>query len=100
VAAYAIWQARIGEWFGIAELAWTSVEPEYDPFKYNSLAVNAGVQAYRITEMVQEQLTRLSDENRLGEVPPVLRLPVSGRRHGDGHCGEAEFVRQAAAGQR
>jgi alpha-beta hydrolase superfamily lysophospholipase len=72
VAALASWQARIGELLGLAQLSWTSVEREFDPFKYNSFAVNAGVQARRITLMVQAQLESLAKAGRMGEMPPVL----------------------------
>jgi hypothetical protein len=40
---------------GLPKLEWNSIEPEYDPFKYNSFAVNAGDQVYRICKKVQEQ---------------------------------------------
>lgn len=72
VAALAKWQAWIGEILGIAELAWDSIEVEFDPFKYNSFAVNAGAQAYRMTELVQAQLGALAASGRLNEVPPIL----------------------------
>lgn len=72
IAALATWQAWLGEIFGISELAWDSIEVEFDPFKYNSFAVNAGAQAYRMTELVQEQIGRLSASGRLSEVPPIL----------------------------
>jgi alpha-beta hydrolase superfamily lysophospholipase len=72
VAALATWQAWIGEVLGISELAWDSIEVEFDPFKYNSFAVNAGAQAYRMTELVQDQIARLTASGRLGDVPPIL----------------------------
>lgn len=72
VAALASWQAWLGRILGFNELEWNSVEVEFDPFKYNSFAVNAGAQAYRMTELVQEQLGALAASGRLGEVPPVL----------------------------
>lgn len=72
VAALAKWQARLGEILGITQLAWDSIEAEFDPFKYNSFAVNAGAQAYRMTELVQQQIDMLAASGRLGQVPPVL----------------------------
>ncbi|MFO1123063.1 MAG: alpha/beta fold hydrolase [Hyphomicrobiales bacterium] len=72
MAALAVWQARIGEWLGLPQLAWTSVEREFDPFKYNSFAVNAGVQARRITLMVQAQLDALARDGGLSRIPPIL----------------------------
>jgi len=72
VAALASWQAWIGEILGTAELAWDSIEAEFDPFKYNSFAVNAGAQAYRMTQLVQAQISALAAAGRLKEVPPIL----------------------------
>lgn len=72
VAALARWQAWLGEILGITELAWDSIEVEFDPFKYSSFAVNAAAQAYRMTELVQEQIGMLNASGRLGEVPPLL----------------------------
>jgi alpha-beta hydrolase superfamily lysophospholipase len=71
-AAYAGWQARIGDFLGLDKLAWSSVLPEFDPFKYNSFAVNAGEQAWRMTEKVRTGLDRLAKSGRLGEVAPIL----------------------------
>lgn len=72
IAALASWQAWIGEILGVTQLAWDSIEAEFDPFKYNSFAVNAGAQAYRMTELVQEQIGRLAASGGLRQVPPIL----------------------------
>lgn len=72
IAAYSNWQARIGDLLGLDNLAWNSVLPEYDPYKYNSFAVNAGYQAYEATVDIQSQLDRLKAQGRLSEIPPIL----------------------------
>ena len=46
--------------------------PEYDPYKYNSFAVNAGYQAYEATVEIQSRLDRLEKQGRLAEIPPIL----------------------------
>jgi alpha-beta hydrolase superfamily lysophospholipase len=71
-AAYAIWQARLGHLFGFEKLAWNSLLPEYDPFKYGSFAVNAGDLAHRITIHIQKQLSALQDSGKLENLPPIL----------------------------
>ena len=71
-AAYAVWQARIGVLLGLDKLAWNSINPEYDPYKYGSFAVNAGDVAYRLTEQIQVQLTELGEAGKLDQVPPIL----------------------------
>ena len=72
MAAYASWQARIGELLRLDKLAWSSVLPEFDPFKYGSFAVNAGEQAYLMTQQIRTRLDRLAKDGRLGEVAPIL----------------------------
>ncbi|MFI0843759.1 alpha/beta hydrolase [Mesorhizobium sp. IMUNJ 23232] len=72
IAAYSDWQARLGDLLGLDKLAWNAVQPEYDPYKYNSFAVNAGYQAYQATVEIQSQLDRLEKQGRLAEVPPIL----------------------------
>ena len=43
IAAFADWQAWLGDLLGLDNLSWNVVQPEYDPYKYNSFAVNAGL---------------------------------------------------------
>lgn len=71
-AALAVWQGRIGNLMGIEQLNWTSVLPEYDPFKYGSFAVNAGDVVYRLTRQIQLALDRLTKTNSLQQLPPIL----------------------------
>lgn len=72
MAALAVWQGRLGQWLGLEKLAWNSISAEYDPYKYNSFAVNAGDQVYRLTAEIGRHLDRLDEEDRLGTFPPVL----------------------------
>lgn len=71
-AAFAIWQERLAGWLDVDKLRWASVGPEYDPFKYQSFAVNAGDQAYRITREIDRRLTTLRAQGGLERFPPVL----------------------------
>lgn len=71
VAALAVWQGRIGHLLGLDKLAWNSILPEYDPFKYNSFAVNAGDVVYRLTREIGARFAAL-DEAALRRFPPVL----------------------------
>ena len=74
VAALAVWQARIGHLLGLDKLAWNAILPEYDPFKYNSFAVNAGDQVHRLTGRIQQQLRAVGEAGLLDRVPPILAL--------------------------
>ncbi len=71
-AALARWQSRVGYWLGLDKLNWSSVGPEYDPYKYVSFAINAGEQVHRITGVIQSQLDRLEQADRISEIPPTL----------------------------
>jgi len=71
-AALAVWQARIGHLLGLDKLAWNSIGPEYDPFKYNSFAVNAGDQVYRLTLEIQSRFDKLKKTGHLKKFPPVI----------------------------
>jgi alpha-beta hydrolase superfamily lysophospholipase len=77
IAAFAIWQARLGHLLGLEKFAWNSVVPEFEPFKYGSFSVNAGDLAHRITNHIQEQLTTLQNTGKLEEMPPILAFQSS-----------------------
>ena len=72
LAALAKWQARLGNLLGLSKLAWNSILPEFDPFKYQSFALNAGRQAYSLTQEIQARITRLEEQGKLLQFPPVL----------------------------
>jgi alpha-beta hydrolase superfamily lysophospholipase len=72
IAVLAKWQERLGHLLGLEKLAWNALLPEYDPWKYGSFALNAGNQAYRITQEIQDQITAQAKEGTLGRVPPIL----------------------------
>lgn len=71
LAVLAVWQARLGHLLGLEKVAWNSILPEYDPFKYNSFALNAGDQVYRLTVAVQSALDR-APPGSLQRLPPIL----------------------------
>jgi alpha-beta hydrolase superfamily lysophospholipase len=55
-----------------AKTAWLDIQPEFNPFKYNSFPVNAARQTHRLTAALQAQLDRLAAAGRLAALPPVL----------------------------
>ena len=55
-----------------AKFKWLSIEPEYDPYKYNSFPKNAGQQAFEITAALHEQLEDTHTAGRFAAFPPVL----------------------------
>jgi alpha-beta hydrolase superfamily lysophospholipase len=72
LAGLAIWQERIGYVLGLEKLRWIDTLPEYDPFKYNSFAINAGDQAYRLTIENRKRLDALAEAKKLDQLPPIL----------------------------
>jgi alpha-beta hydrolase superfamily lysophospholipase len=72
VAALAVWQGRLGHLLGLEKLAWNDVQPEYDPFKYGSFAVNAGDLVYQLTNEIQGRITALDQAGKLGGLPRIL----------------------------
>lgn len=72
LAAFAVWQGRLGHLLGLHKVAWNEILPEYDPFKYGSFAVNAGDVSYRITAEIQRQITELDEKHMLSGMPPIL----------------------------
>jgi alpha-beta hydrolase superfamily lysophospholipase len=55
-----------------ASAAWLGVQPEFNPFKYNSFPVNAGRQSFQLTQAVQARLDAAAAAGRLAALPPVL----------------------------
>jgi alpha-beta hydrolase superfamily lysophospholipase len=55
-----------------AKFKWLSIEPEYDPFKYNSFPKNAGQEAWEVTAALQEQVEEAHKDGRLQDFPAVL----------------------------
>jgi alpha-beta hydrolase superfamily lysophospholipase len=68
-AGIAGWPAIVPRW---ARTAWVKRIPEFNPFKYNSLPVNAARQSFKVTQDLQRRLTRLARAGRLGGLPPIL----------------------------
>ena len=51
-AVLAKWMDRLALLPGLKKFAWKSILPEFDPYKYNSFATNAGYQVHRLTQSV------------------------------------------------
>ncbi len=68
--------SRLFYWLGRLEFfeqsRWLDILPEYDPHKYNSFPMNAGLQSYKLTMAVSAQLQRMSVNGQLEQMPPIL----------------------------
>ncbi len=74
VAALAVWQARLAIVPGLEKLAWNSIGPEYDPYKYTSFAVNAGDLMYRLTLEIDSKIAKLHASGETEGFPRTLVL--------------------------
>jgi len=52
--------------------AWLGILPEFNPFKYNSFPVNAAVQSFELTQIVQGKIARYARTSQLNQLPPIL----------------------------
>ena len=64
IAAFAKWQASLGQVLGQDKLMWNSIENEYDPYKYQSFAVNAGDVVYQLSLRNQQLLKGFSADQK------------------------------------
>ena len=71
-AAAASWKRRLAVLPGLGNLAWLNIEPEFDPYKYNSFTTNAGEQVHRLTRSVSRRIASLARSQQAGALPPIL----------------------------
>jgi alpha-beta hydrolase superfamily lysophospholipase len=71
-AAAAQWKRRAASLPALGGLAWLNVEPEFDPYKYNSFTTNAGEQVHRLTRSVSRRVESLARSNGTRALPPIL----------------------------
>ena len=74
MASMAKWNIRLAALPGLRKLAWLSIGPEFDAYKYYSFAINGGKQVYRITRRIQDQINKLDQGRGVKNFPPVLTL--------------------------
>jgi pimeloyl-ACP methyl ester carboxylesterase len=72
VARLAGFQNWLGHLPGLGRLAWLSILPEFDPYKYNSFATNAGSQVDRLTRSVSRRIAAKALSVPIQAFPPVL----------------------------
>lgn len=71
-AALAKFNLRLASLPGMDKLAWLSIAQEYDPYKYQSFAVNAGYQIYQLTKRLESQIKQLDKGGKIADFPPVI----------------------------
>jgi len=68
-ARFSSWDLALSQFPIFEKFNWLSVEPEFDPYKYNSFAKSAGQITYLLTERLNRKLTNLADPSLL---PPII----------------------------
>ncbi len=71
-AALAPFLAALSRLTGLGKLGWTTIQPEFDPYKYNSFTVNAGAQIHALTAGIADRIGRLARGGTLSGFPRVL----------------------------
>ncbi len=71
-AALAGAKNQLGYVPGLGGLSWLSVLPEFDPYKYNSFATNAGSQVHKVTSSVSRRITAKAQSGPITSFPSVL----------------------------
>ena len=54
------------------KFAWMSIQPEYDPYKYNSFAKNAGHITYLLTENIRKEINAIRATPEWQGLPPII----------------------------
>jgi len=57
---------------GLGGLAWLGIQPEFDPYKYNSFATNAAGVVHRLTRAVERRIAERVRTKREEMLPPIL----------------------------
>ncbi len=55
-----------------AQSRWLDIQPEFNPFKYNSFPAFAGEQTTEITRAIQGEIETAASGNRIRALPPIL----------------------------
>lgn len=57
---------------GFEQFAWTSISPEFDPYKYSSFPKQTGRETYELTRANRNLMQQLHAAGTLNEMPPIL----------------------------
>jgi esterase/lipase len=71
-AALTKWLGKLAAVPGLEKFAWTSILPEFDPYKYNSFSANAGEQVHRLTRHVIGAVEARAASGPIQDFPPTL----------------------------
>ncbi len=72
VAIFATWHKLLSWMPYFEKFRWTSIDVEFDPFKFNSFPKSAGDQTFQLTKTLQSDIQALEKRGGIQELPPVL----------------------------
>ena len=55
-----------------AQSAWSSIQPEIDPYKYTSFPMSVGYQTHTLTRSLQREVVEAEKAGRIGRLCPIL----------------------------
>jgi len=68
-ARFSSWDLALSKFPVFEKFTWLTVEPEFDPYKFNSFSKNAGHITFLLTERLRKKFLALKDKSRL---PPII----------------------------
>jgi alpha-beta hydrolase superfamily lysophospholipase len=68
-ARFSSWDLALSKLPVFEKFAWLTVEPEFDPYKFNSFAKNAGHITFLLTDRLRKKFLALEDKSAL---PPII----------------------------
>ena len=71
-AVLALWQERLSKLAGLKKLGWKSIQPEFDPYKYNSFTINAADQIYELTQSIAAGMQQHASTEGVKGFPKVI----------------------------
>ncbi len=72
LARFSNWDLTMARIPFFRKMAWLSVMPEFDPYKYNSFPKNGGYLAYELAKKIASKLDRLDNADGGRSLPPMI----------------------------
>ena len=71
-AQFSDWDVALSSVPFFEKFAWMSIQPEFDPYKYNSFAKNAGHITYLLTERLRKKILANKNSSLWQSLPPIV----------------------------
>jgi alpha-beta hydrolase superfamily lysophospholipase len=71
-ARFSDWDLALAKIPYFEKMAWTEIETEYDPYKYNSFPKNGGYLAFTLSENIAAKLALVNESESAAMLPPMI----------------------------